>query len=451
MKLIDYFQAFLENEVNLDDARLKRLHGSVEAISRFLEGSATFASHFIDTIPQGSYAHKTIIKPVRPNDEFDADLLLFLKEVEDWEPADYVSQLYTCFRGSGTYGAKVRLGKRCVTIDYAGDFHVDVVPYLERHGAKWITNRPENNFELTNPEGYNAWLDEKNRIANRHLVKAIRLLKYVRDYKSTFDVKSMVLNVLVGEQVNDAALLSDPGCYADVPTTLRTVMSRLKGYLEARPYLPSIMDPGGTGENFSDRWDQQGYASFRTAMLRYAVWIEDAWTETDVSASLVKWQRIFGDKFQAPQAKQDTTALTKTAASVPARVQTTEQHLVRDLGIPFAINPRFRFRIKGRVSKLNSLGAYYLHDRGNKVLRGRKIRFTVAECNVPEPHRILWKVTNRGPEALARNSVRGQIVEDGREWHVHETTDFAGPHFVEAYVIYNGTCVAKDRQEVNII
>ena len=64
---------------------------------------------------------------------------------------------------------------RCVTVDYANDFHVDVVPYLERHGEKFITNRADDGFELTNPEGFNAWLDEKNRTTGGRLVKVIRL------------------------------------------------------------------------------------------------------------------------------------------------------------------------------------------------------------------------------------------------------------------------------------
>src|SRR4051812_16306193 len=101
MKLIDYFKAFLENEVNLDEPRLNRLNVSVGAITDFLQSSDSFSEHFIATIPQGSYAHRTIIKPVQTTDEFDADLLLYLEEVDGWSPADYVENLYACFRGSG--------------------------------------------------------------------------------------------------------------------------------------------------------------------------------------------------------------------------------------------------------------------------------------------------------------------------------------------------------------
>ena len=452
MKLTKSFDQFLKQEVDLNTGRLGRLDGSVEALTNFLQNSAMFADQFLDVIPQGSYAHRTIIKPVQTSHEFDADILLHLEEVTGWEAADYVENLYACFRDNGTYKPKARKGKRCVTIDYEGDFHVDVVPYLERHGNKYITNRAEDRFELTDPEAYNAWLDEKNRTANRNLVKVIRLVKYLRNYKRTFHVKSVVLNVLLAEQVNAVELLVDPNCYADVPTTLKTVMNRLKDYVQARPNLPSIIDPSGTGEDFSNRWDQDGYAAFRTAIIRYAEWIEEAWGATEREDSLAKWQRVFGTEFQLVSSVRASQAMIKSASesAIAPIYDDTEQRL-EDLNIGLSIVPKYRFRIEGKVLRKASMGAYYLKARGNKVFRGRTIKFQFAECNVPEPYSIFWKVTNRGEEAKNLNCIRGQIEAGQKVWHVEESTGFVGSHFVECYVVKNGVCVAKDRQPVIII
>lgn len=450
MKLIDYFNDFLKAEVNLDDARLGRLNTSIGAVTDFLRDRPPFAANFVDTIPQGSYAHKTIIKPVHGGDEFDADLLLYVEEYEKWEASDYVQELYTCFRESQIYRDKVSRRTRCVTINYAGDFHMDVVPFLERHGQKFITNRSENNFEITDPEAYNAWLDEKNRASNRNLVKTVRLIKYLRDYKRTFEVKSVILNVLLGEQINDAFLLADPSLYADVPTTLRNVMNRLSEYVEPHHRLPSIADPSGTGENFSDRWSQEGYAPFRTSIMRYAEWIEDAWSEPDRARSLQKWQRVFGEEFSKAKAERFSESLVKASPALPVLFQNTDQQLA-DHSISLGINPRYRFRIEGRVLRKASMGAYILQDRGNRVLLGRTIRFQIAECNVPEPFQIFWKVRNRGPESLSHDAIRGQIIKGERIWGIDEPTVFVGPHYVDCYAVRNGICVAQDRQEVIII
>ena len=450
MKLLEYFDEFLKETVNLDPARLARLDKSSESISDFLEGSATFSSNFIDVVAQGSYAHKTIIKPVKADDEFDADILLCLEEFNDWQPKDYVEELYKCFTTTGIYKSKAVQGKRCVTIDYAGDFHVDVVPYIERDPYKYITNRTKNQLEVTNPQGYNAWLDEKSKTTSRRLTKVIRLVKYIRDYRDTFDVKSFVLNVLLAERVNDAALLQDPNCYSDVPTTLYTVAKRLREFLEPRPLLPTIMDPSGTGENLSDRWSQTGYDGFRAALIRNAKWIEEAYTDGEVASSLTKWQKIFGADFKKPEAAQ-TKALFAAGTNLPIRFDNTEQMLSRDLRIPLSLDLRYRVRLDGRVARAGSFGAFYLRDRGNKVRRGREILFEIRECSVPEPYTIYWKVLNRGEKAQELNCIRGQIELGGKQWKRLEPTSFRGPHFVEVYIVKNGVCVAKDRQEVNIL
>lgn len=447
MKLKDYFDSFLKDSVNLDTARLERLDKSIESISDFLAGSVTFADNFVDVIPQGSYAHKTIIKPVKVGDEFDADILLSLEEFPDWEAEDYVQKLYDCFTSAGRYKDKAIRGKRCVTIDYAGDFHVDVVPYLERSPYKYITNRPKNQFEVTDPEGYNAWLDEKSRITGRTLVKVIRLIKYIRDYRDTFDVKSFVLNVLVGERVSDTALWADPDCYSDVPTTLYTVMKRLREYLEPLPILPTIMDPSGTGENLSDRWSQTGYDGFRSAMIRNAKWIEEAYLDEAPDTSLAKWQKVFGDAFKKPESK--AAAIVRAGSSLPVPYRDTEQRL-GDLGIPIALDHRYKVRLDGKVSKKPGMGSYFLKDRGNKVLRKRNIRFEVTSCSVPAPYRIFWKVLNRGERAQSRDCIRGQIEEGQKVWKQLEPAEFEGPHYVEVYVVKDGVCVARDRQEVII-
>jgi Second Messenger Oligonucleotide or Dinucleotide Synthetase domain/Adenylyl/Guanylyl and SMODS C-terminal sensor domain len=447
MKLIEYFEDFLENTVNLNESRLTLLNERVESITNFLEGSSAFATSFQGIIPQGSYAHKTIIKPVQSNDDFDADVLLFLEEFDNWSAKDYVENLYICFRENSIYKDKVSRKTRCVTIDYKGDFHIDIVPFLERDDSKYITNRHDDSFELTNPEGYNAWLDEKNKITSRNLVKSIRLMKYLKGFKGRFSVKSVILNVLLGDRVSARALLIDTNCYSDVPTTLHTLTKSLSDYVAARPNLPTIEDPSGTGENFSDRWNQEEYSNFRKWIMHYAIKIDEAYAETNRDESLKKWRVIFGDKFKKTEVK--STELVRVSANLPIVYKKTEQSL-NDFGIATDLQTRYLVRIKGRVLRQNSMGSYYLKDRGNKVRRGRKIRFELESCNIPEPFTIYWKVLNRGDSAKQQDCIRGQIELGDRTWRIEETTKFSGPHYVECYIVKNGICVARDRQEVNI-
>ena len=446
MKLTNYFKSFLEKEVNLNPSRITLLDERIETITNVLKDSNKFKDNFIDVIPQGSYAHKTIIKPVQSTNEFDADILLYIEEFTEWEAEAYVQALYQFFRDNSTYRDKVSRKTRCVTIDYANDFHIDVVPFMERHGSKYVTNRHDNTFELTDPEKYTEWLDERNRITKHHFVKVIRLIKYIRDYKRTFSVKSIILNTLLGEQVNDAALLEDENCYKDVPTTLYTVMKKLKAYVENNYYMPTIADPGETGENFGDRWDQVGWSVFRNKMIFYSDKITEAYEEPDLDKSLAKWKEIFGECFRKPETKAEE--LQNSVNRSLDSYNNTEQQIT-ELGFPLRINPVYKVRLSGRVTKKPGYREYDLSTQGNKVNSGRSIAFSVKNFNIPQPYTIYWKTLNRGEYAIQSNCIRGQI-NPGDSTHT-ESTSFKGNHFVECYIVKDGICVAIDRQSVIII
>lgn len=81
MKLTDHLRTFLTDTVNLNDTRLSRLENSIEAIKGVIRESG-WTPRIRYFAAQGSWAHKTIIKPVE-NKAFDADLLVFITEVQD--------------------------------------------------------------------------------------------------------------------------------------------------------------------------------------------------------------------------------------------------------------------------------------------------------------------------------------------------------------------------------
>lgn len=447
MKLVKHFDAFLKNKVNLSDGRIKQLDDRTEAITNFLKsGDDAFAENFVAVLPQGSYAHRTIINPVRANDEFDADLLLEIDEIDGWEAKDYVQELFTVFRGSSTYREMVSRKSRCVRIDYANEFHIDVVPYMERHGEHYITNRNEDVFELTNPEGYNEWLDERNKLAGGKLVKVIRLVKYLRDAKDTFDCKSVILSILLGNAVDDAAAWSEDDRYPDVPTALRKIIGDLDDYLQANESMPSIDDPSEPSENFNHRWDQDRYANFRAKMHQYREWIDEAYLEDDLEESKGKWRRLFGDKFG--------TYATSTASALEAHVGragvvNTEETLLGKWGVPTRLDPAFTARVVARLGKRDGFREYVLRKYGNRAPKQSTIKFEIQH-NVPGDVQLYWKVRNTGEEAIAANKIRGQVERDSGSGRRSEPTAYRGHHYVEAYVVKDGVCVAMDRHDVII-
>jgi hypothetical protein len=458
MKFANDFESFLRTEVNLNQGRLDKLQQKVDAIESFLAGHETFREAFIDLIPAGSWAHRMIIKPVMDNDEFDADVLFYIEEQPRWLPKDYVEELYKAFRSSGIYKELAERKKRCVRIDYAGDVHVDVVPYLERSGQHYITYRlepkGEGRFELSNPEGFTEWVDERQRITDGTFIKVVRLLKYLRDFKNTFTCVSIILTTLLGNEVNEIEASFNPKLYADVPSTLVTLLEKLAASLP--PTMPAVMDPAGTGDNFSDRYkDDWNYENFRSRIINYAEKARQAFDENDDrEKAIALWRDIFGDKFK-PGALASVASLAPLSASV---AWSEEQFIDRPpFNYPIKLSPQWKVRISGRCTGLR-VGQVYrrkgfrqfdLATNGNRVPKNRSLRFS-ATTNVPKPYRLYWKVRNGGQEAADASQLRGEITKDTGSNIKTEPTAYKGTHYVDCYVVKDGVVVASDRQMVII-
>ena len=252
------FQDFLRDEVNINQSRLDRLQTSVGAVDSYLK---EHLSGYQKMERQGSYALGTLIKPVRDNDEYDADIQIVMTPNSKWEAKDYIEGIHKALKQNQNYADKLRLKTRCVTIDYAGDFHLDVVPRVTSGGRHYVCNRIDNKFQATDGTGYRDWFNEKNRITGGNLKRVVRILKYLRDHKKNYTAKSILLTTLVGNTIRP----SDEGTEAvsSVADTLVAVLTRVDDYLQQNPYMPEIRNPVLPEETFNRHWDQAKYAKLQ--------------------------------------------------------------------------------------------------------------------------------------------------------------------------------------------
>jgi hypothetical protein len=318
MQLADHFDVLLTDTVNLSQFKLDTLDDRVTAIYKALKADADLGPYVLGKISQGSWAHRTIINPVGDN-EFDADFMLRLDENPDWSgsPKIYIEKVYAALHRHSVYGSMPHSRKcRCVRLVYANSCHVDIVPYLKlSNGRQVIVNRDRDDWEDTNPEGFTAWMREKDHIANSNLRRVIRLMKYLRDHRNSFTgTRSVILTTVLGQQVSAAQKLFDTGYYNNVPTALLHIVNDLDTWLQAQPIKPSIPDPSGSGVTFDHRWDQATYSYFRDRINAHAAQIQDAYAEPGKDASVSKWQAIFGNGFRAPVLKQSSGRFGTTAA-----------------------------------------------------------------------------------------------------------------------------------------
>ena len=448
MDFNNYFHAFLESTVNLRPAKLdlldERVGSIVAAFTADDDGGYLYKEH----IPQGSWAHRTIIEPVDLNDEFDADFLMHLDWISEWEgsPKTYLQAVQGAFIRHGTYAKMLTRKNRCVRIQYAGSCHIDVVPAVTLpNGDMVIVNYQDDKFEDTNPTGFARWMLERDVMAGGHLRLAIRLLKWLRDYKNTFSCPSIILTVLLGERIGyDGA-----GKYPDLPTTLVSLLEDLDGWLTEHQKMPTIEDPSSPGTDFTHRWDEDQYHNFSRKIGDYATWAREAYDQQDIdpAAAVIAWQKLFGPEF-ASEPVEKAAALSNARALVAAESTRLQERAPAEEFIHELrrVEPRFNARIDATIVGTRSRNL----RKAGAVRKNEELRFRVT-TDAPEPYDVWWKVRNRGSEAA--RDLRGAIFRrglEGRNQH-REHTKYAGEHYVEAYVVKDDVVVASDHHRVRIL
>ena len=304
MKHEKYFNSFMENQVTLNNNRFSTLQGRTKSIKDFLNGQL---DGYLKMEHQGSYGTKTIIKPPKDKD-FDADIMIYVKENEDFDAKDYINEIYNLFKNNGNYTDICKPESRCITLDYKGDFHLDIVPCVEKDGKKYICNRNTNEFEITDGTAYKRWLIEKNKNSNSYLKKIIKLLKYLRDIKTNFSCKSILLTTLLGNQVQ-----VNEDSFNDLPTALKEICNRLNSYLQENENMPEVVNPVLDDENFNRHWNENKYKNFREKIKLYTEKINKAFDEKDHNESVKKWREIFGDEFGELESNDKAAAFSKEA------------------------------------------------------------------------------------------------------------------------------------------
>ncbi|MGB2758113.1 MAG: hypothetical protein WBD02_10695 [Acidimicrobiia bacterium] len=435
------FKAFLNDHVNLNQTRWDNLLSRVSTLNDFVNDDPAIGEHVTDdVIPQGSYARRTIIRPL-PGKDYDADVLVPMDEVEGWEPGDYVPSLHQALAESARYAGKSTMKKRCVRVQYADSFHVDLVPFVERASGRFITHRTENRWISQDPTALTEWFEGQNRAANYHLIKAVRLVKYLREHSSA-EIPSVVLTALLASRVNP---YGDPS-YNSYASTLNTLLSALDAYLTPLAVPPVVDDRSGYGENLADRWSQTDFDAFKSRLRTWASKAQTAY-EAPYAESNEKWRALFGTNFGTATKQVMKEAGSRGESGTRTGLAPNEQTLA-DLDIVERLDPRYHVKMVGRMASRKMIRFRPLPSAGDLVPIGRSLKFKIEDCNLPGAT-YYWKVRNFGAEAQRRRMERGEIKDRGVQ--ITETADFAGPHWVQVWAVKDGVALATSRQEVTIV
>lgn len=217
--------------------------------------------------------------------------------------------------------------------------------------------------------------------------------------------------------------------YKDYPKLLVSLFSDLANQSPSQAYW---LAPGS-----GQRVKRKG--AFEAKAKKAATRCQEAVDAADEAARARIWRKIFGRTFPT------AVALVESAANPFDKEEFIEDR--------FPVDICYHLRVDCEVREGNTLKDLLRNAlrRKERVPIGRHLQFRVAECDVPGRFEVWWKIRNQGPEALSRKMLRGEIVRDkDGERQRYERSDFTGDHYVEAYAIKDGICVARDRIRVPI-
>jgi len=233
---------------------------------------------------QGSALIETVVRPWQ-REEYDVDLLCIL-DTDQWrhpDPTAVYDLVADRLAEHATYRRLMNRKERCIELDYAGQFHLDIVPAIPQLGSPTkllIPDRARKVWLPTDPFGYTNWFFgrtpvteplvehyraradvEPLRPAKRAaqispLQRTVQLMKRRRDlyFDGNGDApKSIALTTLAAKHYGGQAVSTD---------ALLGALDGIHAEIQRSPGILVIPNPVDTRENLGRHWNARSYARF---------------------------------------------------------------------------------------------------------------------------------------------------------------------------------------------
>lgn len=323
----------------------------------------------------------------------------------------------------------VRADGQIVAINFVG-YRVEVLPaFLDENGDYIYGDTNDGGtWKLTKPRPEIKAVNDLNIATNGNLKDACKMLRAWKN-KVGVGIGGLLIDTLTYNFFNQTDEYNNAG-WADFPAMFVSLFTYLGDLDPDQEYWAAP----GSGQRVKRK------AKFQSKAKKAAARCQEAIDAEGEAARAKIWRKVFGKQFPLPEAVEKS-----------ARYSFDKEEFIEDRVT--AVDIRYNIKLDCEIREgitLQELLRRKLRNR-ERIPVGRHLRFFIAECNVPGSYQLLWKVRNRGPEAINREMLRGEITADkgnGRE--KIESTDFPGNHYVEVYAVKDGVCVARDRISVPI-
>ncbi len=287
-------------------------------LNRLLEGKESPFRYFRPEIyPQGSMALGTTVRPIEGPHDLDFVLQLYAEHARV-DPMKLIRALYDFLQQHDRYRPMTSLKKRCVRVEYADEFYMDILPACRDSAAGGtcirVPDREVKGWSESNPRGYIAWFEDRSRVllVERMLEKA----EPIPDQEAVGEKSTLQLVVQLVKRWRDL-------CYADAPetapisillttvaahayrgepsvaTALTSVLDGIVGFIEASRRAGEghlrVPNPSHHAEDLSERWDSNpgAYQAFEEGIRNFrGRWSQLSGRGGNVNAEL---ESLFGE------------------------------------------------------------------------------------------------------------------------------------------------------------
>jgi hypothetical protein len=274
--------ANIADSLDIPESRYKEAVSRYESIGKWLDANDSKLHIYKPTIyPQGSFALGTMVRPINDGDEYDIDLVCHLEiDKDNITQAQLKETVGARLKENETYRKMLEESRRCWTLTYANEFHMDILPaipdYERLNDCILITDKKLREWQKSNPKGYARWFVDRMRAifekrkmglaesmraniedvpdwkVRTPLQRSVQLLKRHRDIY--FNGKghkpiSIIITTLAGNVYQNEADLFD--ALFNIIAGM-TNPKNIKGQY-GRYCIPNPTNPE---ENFADKWNE---------------------------------------------------------------------------------------------------------------------------------------------------------------------------------------------------
>ena len=288
-----HFQKF-DTNLQLDASRRARIIKAHET----LRAALSRAVRVSDTFLQGSYKNHTAIRPL-VGDEYDVDVVVVLERpyfINSWndevaEPAEVLDWVRRELESVRDYAWRLEVKRRCIRLDYAGDFHLDVVPTLSG-GGEVLHIGEGRSWGETNPKGLDTWHTKTNRRLDGSFNALLRMMKRWRDFYE-LSVPSVTLAVMLGNYLPDLPRSGGNTREAWVVEAF----DALHRHFVNRTQVPVVKNPSLPREDLARDLGWPEFRELKGQVEESRNLVREARQETQLRPAVERYRDLFGDAF----------------------------------------------------------------------------------------------------------------------------------------------------------